>query len=335
MHRSSGGSAGESDSAAVTSAPVASLVELESATRHQLVDSGTVTIGRAASNDVVLDDRSVSRSHAVVSDAGGAYDLEDLASANGTYVERGAILIAASTRLRLLDGDLLRVGVFRLRFEVGAAAETDPTRGEPWTPGISVPTVAAGFAHFFGGFFLWALAAVLAPEIGADVGLSAGATKLLPVTAILFGAAARLVFGFQTDRRGPLPAGTLALLLGAGALVVLAVAGEREVVLWPAVALLGVGLASLPVAMPMVSRRTAPERRGLALGVMGAGSVGIVVAALAAPALASRVRLADGLCAGARPGRHLRRDLCVRRARTVGAAGSRRVEADGPRSRPA
>jgi pSer/pThr/pTyr-binding forkhead associated (FHA) protein len=47
---------------------------------------GTLTVGRAADNDVVFDDPSLSRKHSRLHRSPGAIDVEDLGSSNGTYV---------------------------------------------------------------------------------------------------------------------------------------------------------------------------------------------------------------------------------------------------------
>ena len=52
---------------------------------HSLPKSGRVTIGRAPDNQIVIDDASVSRHHAVI-DMGPSVFIEDLGSANGTRV---------------------------------------------------------------------------------------------------------------------------------------------------------------------------------------------------------------------------------------------------------
>ncbi len=68
-----------------------------------------MTIGRAADNDIRLQDPFVSRRHAVVWVSGADVGIEDLASRNGVLVDgvrrRGVI--------RLEPGNLVRIGTFR------------------------------------------------------------------------------------------------------------------------------------------------------------------------------------------------------------------------------
>ncbi len=56
-----------------------------------LPESGTVTIGRAETNDVRIDDPSVSREHAKLY-VDATIEIEDLGSANGTHVDKERIL---------------------------------------------------------------------------------------------------------------------------------------------------------------------------------------------------------------------------------------------------
>ena len=76
------------------------------------LDKPVVSIGRLAENDICLEDSFVSRHHCVIRNVDGLYVIEDLNSANGTYVN-GERVNACS----LAEGDLIRIGASR--FEVG------------------------------------------------------------------------------------------------------------------------------------------------------------------------------------------------------------------------
>lgn len=80
-----------------------------------------VTIGREAGNAIVCDgDSRVSRRHARLTPDGLTYAIEDLGSANGTFVN--GVQIAARTLLN--DGDEIRIGGQSYRFEGAAAIPT-------------------------------------------------------------------------------------------------------------------------------------------------------------------------------------------------------------------
>lgn len=69
------------------------------------------TIGRSDANDVVLLDPNVSRLHAKVEAAGGAYVISDSGSTNGTWVNEERVAEA-----ELSDGDVIRLGSTNLVF---------------------------------------------------------------------------------------------------------------------------------------------------------------------------------------------------------------------------
>jgi len=85
----------------------------------------TVTIGRQADNTIVLADQQVSRHHASLSWQGGSYVVQDLDSANGTFVNERQI----SGPQRLRHGDVLRLG--NTHFEVQLAPDAGPTQQVP------------------------------------------------------------------------------------------------------------------------------------------------------------------------------------------------------------
>jgi len=73
------------------------------------------TIGRAASNTVVVDDQFASTEHAMLTFRGRAWYLEDLGSTNGTYVQGERI----EAPVAIGFGDEFTVGRARLRLERG------------------------------------------------------------------------------------------------------------------------------------------------------------------------------------------------------------------------
>ncbi len=89
------------------------------------------TIGRWQDNDIVVDDRWVSRNHARIRRDGERYVVEDLGSKNGTFVNGQRI--AGPTELA--DGDVVQVTpLVELTFvDYGATA---PLPGEAQAPGL-------------------------------------------------------------------------------------------------------------------------------------------------------------------------------------------------------
>lgn len=75
------------------------------------LDKDTVTVGRHRESDIFLNDITVSRRHAEVRRDGQAYNVVDLGSLNGTYVNRGRVDSSPLT-----SGDELQIGKFRLLF---------------------------------------------------------------------------------------------------------------------------------------------------------------------------------------------------------------------------
>ncbi|MDE3065877.1 MAG: FHA domain-containing protein [Acidobacteriota bacterium] len=83
----------------------------DAGTRYELVKE-TTTVGRHESSDLLLDDVSVSRHHAVFTrTASGRITLRDLNSLNGTYVNGARVEETA-----LHSADEVQVGKFKLVF---------------------------------------------------------------------------------------------------------------------------------------------------------------------------------------------------------------------------
>ncbi|MCG3160706.1 MAG: hypothetical protein JMDDDDMK_01775 [Acidobacteria bacterium] len=81
---------------------------------------GAVKIGKLPQNDIILDDASVSGSHAMISFEGGAYRISDLGSKNGTSLNDARI-----TEPRALQhGDLIKMGHCTLTFRLKEAGDT-------------------------------------------------------------------------------------------------------------------------------------------------------------------------------------------------------------------
>lgn len=76
-----------------------------------LLDSDVTTAGRHPNADIFLDDVTVSRRHAEFHRHGNSFQVQDLASLNGTYYDGVRIDSAL-----LEDGAEVQIGKFRLTF---------------------------------------------------------------------------------------------------------------------------------------------------------------------------------------------------------------------------
>ena len=83
------------------------------------LDEPVVSIGRLGSNDVCLEDPFVSRHHCVIRNKDGEYLIEDLNSANGTYLN-GERVNAGS----LKEGCLIAIGTSRFLFKIQKPEES-------------------------------------------------------------------------------------------------------------------------------------------------------------------------------------------------------------------
>ncbi|RBP98036.1 FHA domain-containing protein [Bifidobacterium aemilianum] len=76
-----------------------------------LLDEDEVNVGRDPHADILLDDSTVSRSHAIFRRQGEGFEVLDAGSLNGTYVNRQRV-----DRATLNNGDEIMIGKFRLVF---------------------------------------------------------------------------------------------------------------------------------------------------------------------------------------------------------------------------
>jgi len=78
-----------------------------------LLDAAQTKLGRDMSNEIILDDITVSRSHALITKSNG-YRLKDLGSLNGSYVN------AVAVKESVIDaGDEVQIGKYRLTLFIG------------------------------------------------------------------------------------------------------------------------------------------------------------------------------------------------------------------------
>ena len=78
-----------------------------------LLDADETKIGRDTTNEIQLDDITVSRSHAMISKKDG-YHIKDLGSLNGTYLNAIAVRDA-----QVNAGDEIQIGKYHLTLFIG------------------------------------------------------------------------------------------------------------------------------------------------------------------------------------------------------------------------
>ncbi|HEV8558356.1 MAG TPA: MFS transporter [Actinophytocola sp.] len=151
----------------------------------------------------------------------------------------------------------------------------------PAVGGRRVMMLGLATTGFAVNFWAWALLSPLGPRFKDSLGLSAFQQALVVAVPVVVGSVGRIPVGALTDRYGgrvmfPLitvitivPALFLGLV-GHSSLTALLVGGF----------FLGVGGTAFAVGVPFVSAWFPPERRGLAIGVFGAGMGGTAISAL-------------------------------------------------------
>ena len=92
--------------------PDARVLSLEKSTRNPYV--GFIFVGRATTNDVIVRDASVSKSHAVFEQTDAGWCLRDNRSHNGTFVNR--IRLSDGERAPLASGALVVFGSYPAYF---------------------------------------------------------------------------------------------------------------------------------------------------------------------------------------------------------------------------
>jgi pSer/pThr/pTyr-binding forkhead associated (FHA) protein len=73
------------------------------------LDDDIITVGRHPESDIFLDDVTVSRRHAELRKVGPGFEVVDVGSLNGTYVNKDRV-----EKALLSNGDELQIGKFKL-----------------------------------------------------------------------------------------------------------------------------------------------------------------------------------------------------------------------------
>ena len=111
-------------------------IEANGIVSYHLLESDEATLGRGAANNIVIADLSASSQHARLRKKGNGWELEDLASTNGTTLNGQLVLVAPLTA-----GDEVRIGRAIITFE---SIDTAEALDQPSTV---KPKAASGVQH--------------------------------------------------------------------------------------------------------------------------------------------------------------------------------------------
>ncbi|WP_439951666.1 MFS transporter [Actinomadura kijaniata] len=159
--------------------------------------------------------------------------------------------------------------------------QSTPSRAAPAGTGRPMAMLAMATVGFTVNFWAWALLSPLGPRFKDDLRLSAFQQALLVAVPVVVGSVGRIPVGALTDRFG----GRIMFPLVSAATIVpvlyLGLAGHSSLTaLLVGGFFLGIGGTAFAVGVPFVNAWFPPERRGLAIGVFGAGMGGTAISAL-------------------------------------------------------
>lgn len=107
-------------------------LSFDQSTRH--------SVGRTGTNDLILDDASVSKIHAsLVADADGNLSVADTGSTNGTFIN--STRIAYGKAVRLVEGDSVKFGSIEVVFERVKDADALPSTDDDYQPSDSLAKI--------------------------------------------------------------------------------------------------------------------------------------------------------------------------------------------------
>jgi len=155
------------------------------------------------------------------------------------------------------------------------------------------PTLVSALLYFDVSFMVWVILGPLAPFLRQQFGMTATAQGLLVAVPLLGGSLFRPILGVLADRIGGRRTGLFGLSL---TIVAIAIGWTVASAVWHLFVLgffLGIAGASFAVALPLASRWYPAEYQGLAMGIVGAGNSGSLMATLFAPRLAERLGWAN------------------------------------------
>ena len=155
---------------------------------------------------------------------------------------------------------------------------TDRQQAPAGRPILMLTLATLGFAV---NFWAWALLSPLGPRFKELLSLSASQLALLVAVPVIVGSIGRIPVGALTDRFGGRVMFPLISLISIVPVLYIGIAGQGSLAsLLVGGFFLGIAGTVFAVGVPFVNAWFPPERRGLAIGIFGAGMGGTAISAL-------------------------------------------------------
>ncbi len=149
----------------------------------------------------------------------------------------------------------------------------------PARRGPAIRMLVLATVGFLVNFWAWALIGPLGPVYRDELKLSAFQQALIVAVPVVVGSLGRIPVGVLTDRYGARVMFPVVSALTIAPVLFVGFAGTSFVRLIIGGFFLGIGGTAFAVGIPLVNSWFAAERRGLALGIFGAGMGGTAIAA--------------------------------------------------------
>jgi MFS transporter, NNP family, nitrate/nitrite transporter len=168
----------------------------------------------------------------------------------------------------------------------GSRHQADPAASpRPARPWVMLGLATVGFAV---NFWAWALLSPLGPQLKDSLHLSTVQQSLVVAVPVVVGSLGRIPVGALTDRFGGRVMFPLISACTIAPVLFLGLAGHSSLAALLAGGLfLGIGGTAFAVGVPFVNAWFPPQRRGLAIGIFGAGMGGTAISALTTVKLVS------------------------------------------------
>lgn len=153
--------------------------------------------------------------------------------------------------------------------------------------GLATRMLSLATIGFLLNFWAWALISPLGATFGKELHLSSFQQSLLVAVPVVVGSLGRIPVGALTDRYGARVMFPAVSALTIFPVLFVGLGGSSYVRLLIGGFFLGIGGTAFAVGVPLVNAWFPPARRGLAIGIFGAGTGGTAISAF------TTIRLAD------------------------------------------